>query len=424
MAPPKIADDALRQVIELVERYGGDIRGAAIEAGENYHTFKSRYRTARIRLGTGTPLPGHVVKKVNVNTDEAGEERARWTMTGEAGIDPEKVVRLADPKTIRKVATYTGAGGRVTGQWLSESPAEVARVAAWQQFADELRADLPRVEPMQAPTVADTDLMVAYPVADHHFGMLAWAPEAGADYDLSIADGILAAAAGYLMDAAPPAAECLLPFMGDMLHYDGYEPKTPQSGHALDADSRFPLMVQVATRGIRRQIEMARRRHKHVRVVFVPGNHDPASTVFLRSAFAAIYEDEPRVTVDTTPGVFHYVTFGANLIGLYHGHQVKFDSLPKIMARDRPREWGATTSRYWWTGHIHHSKRADMIPGAMDLEGCSVEAFRSLIPPDSWHAFSGYRAPRDAKAIVLHRQYGEQQRITFPAAMFDQERAA
>ena len=70
------------------------------------------------------------------------------------------------------------------------------------------------------------------------------------------------------------------------------------------------------------------------------------------------------------------------------------------MAADRPEDWGSSTHRYWWTGHIHHDR-------VVDHTGCRVESFRVLAPGDAWHNESGYRAARDMKAVVLHKIHGE-----------------
>ena len=134
-------------------------------------------------------------------------------------------------------------------------------------------------------------------------------------------------------------------------------------------------------------------------------HHDLSSSIFLMECLANIYEEEPRVTIDTSPAHFHYFKFGQCLIASHHGHGVKPDKLPLIMAQDKPVLWGATKYRYWWTGHVHHAE-------LLDFPGCSVERFRVLPPPDAWASQRGYRSARDMKAIVLHREYGEVARNT------------
>jgi hypothetical protein len=124
----------------------------------------------------------------------------------------------------------------------------------------------------------------------------------------------------------------------------------------------------------------------------------------------AFYENEPRVVIDLSPSAFRYMKFGQVMIGSHHGHGIKFDQLPGIMATDRSREWGDTIYRFWYVGHIHHMQRREF-PGAV------VESFRTLAARDAWHSGKGYRAGRDMSLIVHHRDFGEIERHRADVAM-------
>jgi hypothetical protein len=187
---------------------------------------------------------------------------------------------------------------------------------------------------------------------------------------------------------------------------------TPTNRNLLDTDGRYPKMVRVAIRCMRYLVEAARRRHGSVHVIVEIGNHDLSSSIFLMECLANLYENEPRVTIDTSPRHFHYFHFGKNLVGTHHGQSVKMEKLPLIMATDQPELWGSTEHRYLWTGHVHHDQ-------AKDIEGCRVESFRVLAPQDAWASNKGYRARRDMKAIVLHREYGEVARHIVNPAMLE-----
>ena len=134
-------------------------------------------------------------------------------------------------------------------------------------------------------------------------------------------------------------------------------------------------------------------------------------TAPLAEALAAIYEREPRISVDRSPSPFHYWRHGKNLIGVCHGHEArKLDKLPLLMATDRPRDWGETVHRYWYTGHVHSDR-------VLDVEGTRVESFRVLPPTDAWAHGKGYRSGREMKALVLHAEYGETMRVSFKPEM-------
>lgn len=364
------------------------------------------------------PVPsGLTLRGTSIRYNGDGEVEQYWNKSKIQGREREEAVQLPDPKKIVKVSTLYDQAGLVTQQWVSEKPEDAQREALWRAFAKELAEGLPRAELVPQPVSTTDALMACYPVGDHHLGMLSWRKETGADYDLKIGERLLASAIDYLVESAPACDQALIAFLGDFIHYDSFEPVTPTSRHMLDADGRYPMMVRVAIRSMRYLIDRTLRKHKSVRVIVEIGNHDLSSSIFLMECLANIYENESRVTIDTSPAHFHYFEFGDNLIGTHHGHGTKMKDLPGVMAADRPEAWGRTKHRAWWTGHIHHQQ-------AHDFPGCSVESFRILAPADAWAAQKGYRAVRDMKSIVLHRRYGEVDRHTVTPAMFDDAGAA
>jgi hypothetical protein len=51
-------------------------------------------------------------------------------------------------------------------------------------------------------------------------------------------------------------------------------------------------------------------KHKNVHVILAEGNHDMASSVWLRTMFKALYENEPRITVDDSALPYYAHEFG------------------------------------------------------------------------------------------------------------------
>jgi hypothetical protein len=358
------------------------------------------------------PVPdGLTLRGVSQLLDAGGNLQKEWVKSRLEGRDPAEAVQLPDPKTLVKVSTMTDAQGRVIAQWTQEKPEEKAREAAWKEAAAALAEDLPRLSRLRAPKRASKDLLACYPVGDHHLGMLAWGEETGADYDLKIGEELLCEAIERLVVTVPSCERAVIAFLGDLLHYDSYETVTPTHRNMLDSDTRYPKMVRVTLRAVRKTIDTALLHHKEVLVIIEPGNHDLATSIFLMQAISAIYEKEPRVRVDTSPRHFHYFEHGACMVMTHHGHGAKPEKLPLIMATDHPELWGRTRYRYIWTGHIHHDSQKD-------FEGCRWESFRVLPPPDAWAANKGYRPMRDMKAIVLDREHGEVERHIVNPGMF------
>lgn len=412
MPNPGLSKEQMQQAVDAVAEHG-TIMGASRALNLNRATFEGRLREARRQGYQPKVTPPLVMKGQSVLRDKEGNEVARWDKTKLAGRDDAEVTHIPDPKKITKISTYYDQLGNVAAQWVSEKPEDVAREKAWLAFAADLAKQLPKAKPTKAPGKTARDLLAVYPVGDHHVGMMAWEDETGdANYDLKIAEELLAGASERLIETCPPCDQCVIAFLGDFLHYDSYAAVTPTHGHLLDADGRYPKMVKAGVRMIRAMVSAALERHKRVHLIFATGNHDIASSAFLRIMLAALYEGEKRVTVDEAPTRYHYYEWGRVLIGVHHGDKAKMDKLPAVMAHDRGEAWGRTRHRIWLTGHIHHDSRKE-------FPGCHVESFGVLAPLDAYASAGGYRSQRSMKALVFHREHGEQERHTVTPAMLE-----
>jgi hypothetical protein len=363
--------------------------------------------------GLNRPVPpGMISRGVSTLVDKDGEITREWHKTKLEGLAPEDVITMPDPKRVVKVSTLYDGSGMVQQQWVSERPEDQARQLAWVEAAKAFAEKLEPIDPIFPPDKTVAALMACYPIGDHHLGMLSWDKETGADWDINIAESSLASGVDYLVKSTPACGQATVVFLGDFMHYDSFESVTPQSRNLLDADGRYPKMVRAAIRAMRRAIDTVASYHGAVNVIVEFGNHDMSSSIFLMECLDAIYENNSRVTIDTSPKHFHYFEWGKCLVGTHHGHSVKkAEKLGHIMAADQPEAWGRTKYRFWWTGHIHRMT-------ATDLPGVSVESFRVLPPQDAWSHQMGYRAERDMKAIVLHREFGEVSRHTVNPDMF------
>lgn len=330
--------------------------------------------------------------------------------------------QVPDGFQVKGVSTYYDKEGKVRGQWLKS---QVDRERQLEMMHEAIAAITEPVKPLAArppylTSSAFSDRLACYPVGDYHLGMLSWAKETGGNWDMKIAEDMMDAAIAHLMRGMPQANNALIALLGDFFHYDSMAAETPTSKNTLDSDTRYPMMVRAGIRIARLMIERALDFHGQVHVIVEIGNHDLSSMPFLMETLRVLYENEPRVTIDTSPAHYHYYRFGKALIGVHHGHGAKMDQLPMIMAADRPEDWGATKYRYWWTGHVHHAKTRNMVTANQDFVGCSAESFKILAPEDAYAAQKGYRSVRDMKAILIHREHGEVARFTFNPAMMEE----
>jgi hypothetical protein len=302
-------------------------------------------------------------------------------------------------------STLRDAEGNVVMEWektsLDARKEAEARDAAFAAMA----ADLPRAARVKPPTTCKANLCTVYTLTDCHVGALAWHREGGADWDLQIAENTLVGCFEHMIEAAPASELAIVNQLGDFLHFDGLEAATPTSHNLLDADGRFEKVVQVAIRVLRRVIGLTLEKHPRVHVIMAEGNHDLASSVWLRAMFAALYENEPRVTVEDSPLPYYAIEWGKTLLAFHHGHLKKNDQLPLMFAAQFPQQWGRTTKRYCHTGHRHHLEEREH-------SGMIVFQHPTLAARDAYAARGGWHAMRSATAVTYHRDFGEVGRST------------
>lgn len=377
------ATETQRKYIDAVNEHGSIRKAARVVGVHNAVMMRAIHAAERVAALRGyspqhdmtrtVPAP-FVVRGTSTLYDEAGKPRLQWVKT-----------RLDDDK-LEQVIRET--------------------VAA---LTEEVKRKAPLTK---APAKALSDLLAVYPFGDPHFGLYSWAKEAGEDFDLEIARRLTLGAVDRLVQAAPAAETAILLPLGDIFHMDDQTNRTPAHGHQLDADGRFVKVLGVGIHTFRHAVLRCLEKHKRVIVRFVRGNHDPHAVWALAYTIAAYFENEPRVEVDLSPALHWFYRFGKVLIGATHGDTTKPEQLLGVMASDRAEDWGQTKHRYWYTGHVHHQS-------VREFAGVTAESFRTLAAKDAYAAGHGYRAGRDMRCIVLHRDHGEIERHRCDVGMLE-----
>ena len=190
-----------------------------------------------------------------------------------------------------------------------------------------------------------------------------------------------------VINQSPPSSHAIILGLGDMLHFDGYEPVTSRSGNFLDADGRYPKVLRTALDMVHSTVDLALQKFRTVEVRVLPGNHDDQSAVALSLALSLFYENNERVTFDDSPSRFWWKRIGKVFLGATHGDKTKMRDLPLVMAADNPQDWADSTYRRIYTGHIHHES-------AVEEGGVLVTSLRSPVAKDAYHSFSKYRSGR------------------------------
>ena len=271
-------------------------------------------------------------------------------------------------------------------------------------FLEEIKdyiAGLPAIDPLPlAADPNDADLLTVYPVPDAHIGMRAWGEETGEDYDTDIAVARIRSGISDCVAASPASCEAVVIALGDLLHANDQTNMTPASKHVLDVDTRHHKNLDAAIYAMACAAEVAAQKHERVTVVIQRGNHDETAYMAVMFALAERYKDNPRITVQKHPGEFFVYQFGQCLIASQHGDKAKAERLVMHLADQWPEMWGATRHRYYFTGHLHHSR-------LQDVGGVQVEQLRAVSAKDAYAASHAYSAKSEMQAVTYHKNRGE-----------------
>lgn len=357
MAAKPLGQEECEAALKAVAQHGS-ISAAARALGINRNTFDARVKTARCRAG--------------------------MVVTGRS--------------------TLRNADGDLVMEWekttLDRQRAEEARQAAYAALA----ADLPKLAPVAAPAATQADLCNLYTYTDFHLGALCWDKEGGDDWDLKIAERTLIDSFATMVAQSPTAHTAIVNLQGDTLHTDGLLPLTPTGKNVLDADGRFSKIVAVAIRAIRSLVQMALQKHEEVHLILLEGNHDETGAVWLRLMFTALYELEPRVTVNHNELPFHAFQWGDTMLGFHHGHKVKNEQLPLLFAAQFSKMWGGTTKREIHCGHRHHRDEKE-------YNGATIIQHPTITARDAYAARGGWIADRAVQSISYHKRFGQVGRV-------------
>lgn len=312
--------------------------------------------------------------------------------------DMTKIV--PDGFTVSGVSTNYNGDGEVVQQWIKTTQDRQKMAELMDQSVAAMKDELPIYPPSTPVTGTLEDLANLHVVTDYHFGMLAWGEETGADWDLDLAEKLLVDWMSASIKTSPNAHTGILANIGDFLHFDGMLPVTPTHAHVLDADSRFQKVVRVAIRALRTCVDQMLKKYEHVHLIMATGNHDIASSIWLREVFSHVYQDDPRVSVDLNPDVYYAFEWGDNSIFFHHGHKRKMGNISDVLVSKYRELYGRTEYSYCHMGHLHH---IDIKENNLMV----VEQHRTLAAPDAHASSGGWMSKRSTNTITYHKKFGE-----------------
>lgn len=314
-----------------------------------------------------------------------------------------------------KVTVQRGRTGEIERTWERQSPEGENLEQMIAHF--EARLDsFKRLAPIKLDRQARADKLVNFlGLFDLHIGEKISADDPNACWDIAIAKRTVTASVTDAIDRAPKAKSLVLCFGGDAIHYDGLLPVTPKSRHVLHSDGDFDDMVDAVLDVATYAIDHGLRTHEKVHLIWAEGNHDEASSVWMRKMLARIYAEEPRLTVVQSKIPYYALQFGQVMIGVHHGHKAKLTRYAGIFANMFRQMWGATTYAYGHRGHEHHIHEKEM-------DGMIATQHPSLAPSDDYASGMGLISRRGCMMITYHEDYGEVDRRTSRPEMLTLER--
>ena len=240
-------------------------------------------------------------------------------------------------------------------------------------------------------------------LVDHHFGKLAWGPEVGGlsgDLDLSRKVFERAVTETINLCKTQHIDKIILPVGNDFAHIDNKQ-GTTAAGTPQDHDGRYEKIAGVMEEAIIRAVKVARD-IAPVEVIWVPGNHDPVTSMWLCRVLRWAFDKDKHVTVDTSPCPVKYRQFGKCLLGFAHGDGPNKRALMDMMPIEAPDMWAAAKScREWLTGHLHQSHKTQRVE-TYEEAGQTFRILPSLAPTDNWHYRSGFSMSQKATESYLY----------------------
>jgi hypothetical protein len=325
------------------------------------------------------------------------------------GYSPENdwLHPVPDGHKIKGVSTFYDEDGNPVRQWVKSQTDEQRQFEILIERLEAAQEGLPRFKPAAAPKSTDSDLLTLVTITDFHLGMYAYEAETGDDWDMKIARDVFLNSINDMIKASPKSGTGVLCQLGDFLHWDGILSVTPQSGHILDADTRYGKLVEMAMSVMTEAVTMMLRKFEKVVVISAEGNHDISGSIWLRKHIKHLFADDARLEVIDNDFPYYAYLHGETMLGFHHGHKVKLAQLHKLFASE-PRfrsMWGRSESCYIHSGHFHHER-------VVEDGGAIAEMHPTLSGRDAYAARGGWVSRRGAKVITYHKTDGEVGRIT------------
>lgn len=330
-----------------------------------------------------TKSPEEILQEHNVDTDIYAVVATKRKLLNR-DVDGEPLYR-----------TYLSLKRKPSTVWfLSQAMAQIA-------------AGVPFVAEKKYPAVKEAafNRVLEVTIPDLHFGLTLADSDGNVIWDRNVALNYAKNCIELLIkraEAFGPFSKIVFTVGNDLTHIDNVDRETSNKTPMVDADS-YQYCVKTANEyvgyAVNRLLEVA-----PVHIVMVPGNHDHSSNIAMGEFLAAIYANNPNVTVDNSEKPYKFFVFGACVIGYEHGKNIPPSRLSGIMQNERGEACANAVCKEWHLGHFH--RRGDSRP-VMEDHGIGIKYLPTLALPNEWHNIHGYNGNRRAATgFVLDYESG------------------
>jgi len=374
--------------------------------------------------------PVNMPKRESMDVTECSGEMA-ITYFGEKIETPEQLIANAHiDLRIWEVSKVTvnnwGVGGKLrqgqdaSGKWQSEKLWQQAlrqikvelRRRAPKYIQDAIKELLSEWKPSKLPSPKRRKInaephMLELALHDAHFGKRCWKAQTGKDFDLDIIASDYTHAIDELFDRARHynIEKVIAPIGSDFFQVNNWMGTTAHGTQVDSTDDRFPKVFKAGLRAMEYAIKKARE-VADVEFFYLGGNHDMETSWYLSQTLGEIFRDDPHVTIDDSPRLRKYISYGPALIGFAHGDEIKLDKLPLLMATEASEAWASSRHRHWHTGHLHKKGMLKYTAGDTH-NGVEVWILPSLSGTDLWHFKHGFVGNvRAAEAYLWSKSEG------------------
>lgn len=283
--------------------------------------------------------------------------------------------------------------------WLKKNVDLEAAKAEIESLKEDMKQFAPK--PMIIPKKSSSGVMVELSIPDLHVGKLGTKRETlYASYDTEIAIDLFQKATAHLIARTSHVdpERYVLVVGSDLIHIDTLQ-NTTTRGTQQHTDSRFHKIFRATRLMIAETVSQLSLR-AGVDVVMVPGNHDTLSTFCLGDSLECFFSKHKNVHIDNTPAHRKYYQWGTVMLLHTHGHNLKPQNIPLLMATEMPMVFGSTTWREAHTGHLHQVS-------LRETNGVRIRILPSLSGVDAWHSENGYVGNiRSAESYVWDKGEG------------------